>query len=204
MAFNSRSAGGPRRGRRRPYGQRRDGGQEGSGLQHRVVGNVSFLLPTERQAAIGLGTCLENLQRQWRQEGHLAALWQAWPRVAGAQLASHCRPLTFFSGVLTVGAAPGPWLQGLVFARHQLLGSLRGAGFPVREVRVQQFHAQPLPPAAGEVEADVWARHPSRIDVHGLADCPSCQRPAPSGEMALWGSCSFCRRAQLSERLADG
>jgi hypothetical protein len=99
-----------------------------------------------------------------------------------------------------VGAAPGPWLQGLLYTRHQLLGALRGAGFPVREVRVCQHHGMPLPPDAGSLEADVWARHPSRIDIHGLADCPACSRPAPAGEMALWGTCGFCRRATLSER----
>jgi hypothetical protein len=35
--------------------------------------------------------------------------------------------------------------------------------------------------------------------VHGMATCPSCGSPAPAGEMALWGHCSFCRRAQLTE-----
>jgi predicted nucleic acid-binding Zn ribbon protein len=172
-------------------------------LHQRTVGNLSLLLPSPAAPAVGLSACLEDLQRQWQRDGHLAALWQAWPRLAGAQLAPHCRPLTLQGGVLTVGAAPGPWLQGLLYTRHQLLGALRGAGFPVKEVRVQQNFGQPLPPAAGELEADVWARHPSRIDVHGLADCPACHRPAPTGEMALWGTCSFCRRSQLSERFTD-
>lgn len=188
-----------------PRGRRRRGrssipsGQQ-SGLQQRVIGNVSLLLPSPPAPAVGLASCLDHLQQQWKRQGHLAALWQAWPRLAGAQLAPHCRPLTLQGGVLTVGATPGPWLQGLIYSRHQLLGALRGAGFPVREVRVQQHHAHPLPAAGGELEADVWARHPSRMDVHGQADCPKCQRPAPTGEMALWGTCSFCRRAQLSLR----
>lgn len=174
-------------------------GQNGAPEQ-RVIGNVSLLLPPPPAPAVGIASCLDDLQQQWRRDGHLAAIWQAWPRLAGAQLAAHCRPLTLLGGVLTVGAAPGPWLQGLLYTRHQLLGALKGAGFSVREVRVQQHHAQPLPQAAGELEADVWARHPSRMDVHGHADCPSCRRPAPTGEMALWGTCSFCRRAQLSNR----
>jgi len=105
------------------------------------------------------------------------------------------------AGVLTVGAAPGPWLQGLLYTRHQLLGALKGAGFPVREVRVRQHYDQPLPPDSGTLEAEVWARHPSRIDIQGLSDCPTCGRPAPSGEMALWSTCGFCHRADLSERL---
>jgi predicted nucleic acid-binding Zn ribbon protein len=134
----------------------------------------------------------------------LAGLWQAWPRIAGSQLAPHCRPLNLRGGVLTVGAAPGPWLQALQYNRHQLLGALRGAGFSVRELRFRQHHGDPSPPPGSEVEAEVWARHPSRIDVHGLADCPACGRPAPTGEMALWGHCGFCRRNALADQGIDG
>ncbi|MFN9546541.1 MAG: DUF721 domain-containing protein [Cyanobacteriota bacterium] len=187
-------------GRRRPGNGPRRGGQNRA-LQGRRVGTLSLLLPSPPAPAEGIGACLADLQQQWRRDGHLAALWQAWPRLAGAQLAPHCRPLSLVGGVLTVGAAPGPWLQGLLYTRHQLLGALRGAGFSVREVRVCQHHGQPLPPDAGTIEAEVWARHPSRTDIHGLADCPSCDRPAPTGEMALWGTCGFCRRAALSKRL---
>jgi len=190
-------------GRRRRGNLARQRGQHPA-LQGRVVGNVSLLLPAPPAAAEGIGTCLADLQHQWRRDGHLAALWQAWPRLAGAQLAPHCRPLTLVGGVLTVGAAPGPWLQGLLYTRHQLLGALRGAGFPVREVRVSQHHEQPLAPVAGTLEAEVWAQHPSRIDIHGLSDCPACGRPAPTGEMALWGTCGFCRRVKLSERSSGG
>jgi predicted nucleic acid-binding Zn ribbon protein len=188
----------PRSRRRRP-----PGGPDNPPAGRRV-GNLSLLLPPPPAPAVSLNACLEDLQQQWRHGGHLAALWQAWPRLAGPQLAPHCRPLTLAGGVLTVGAAPGPWLQGLQYTRHQLLGALKGAGFPVREVRVCQHHAPPLPPDAGSVEAEVWARHPSRGDIHGLADCPACGRPAPTGEMALWGMCGFCRRAALSERVPGG
>lgn len=190
----------PLSGRRRGSGPQRRAGRPPA-LERRLVGNLSLLLPPPPAAAEGLGACLADLQRQWQREGHLAALWQQWPRLAGAQLAPHCRPLTLVGGVLTVGAAPGPWLQGLLYTRHQLLGVLRGAGFAVREVRVRQVHDAAAPPITGELEADVWARHPSRIDVHGQSDCPRCGRPAPSGEMALWGTCSFCHRAELSGRV---
>jgi predicted nucleic acid-binding Zn ribbon protein len=189
-----------RNGRRRKGGSPRPTSASSEWRGHRV-GNLSLLLPSPPKPAEGLDSCLAQLQDQWRQKGHLAALWQAWPRLVGAQLAPHCRPLSMVGGVLTVGAAPGPWLQGLLYTRHQLLGSLRGAGFSVREVRVCQHHAVPSPPAAASLEADVWARHPSRIDIHGLADCPACGRPAPTGEMALWGTCGFCRRSTLSERV---
>jgi predicted nucleic acid-binding Zn ribbon protein len=167
-------------------------------VQTRQVGNVALLMPPARPPASALASCLDNLQQEWRREGHLAALWRDWPRIAGPQLAPHCRPLQLQGGLLTVGAAPGPWLQALQYNRHQLLGSLRGAGFSVRDVRVQQHHPG-APTTPGSLsEAEVWAVHPSRCDVHGLADCPACGRPAPAGEMARWGHCSFCRRADLA------
>ena len=50
----------------------------------------------------------------------------------------------------------------------------------------------------GLQEAEVWGAHPSRVDVHGMATCPRCSSPAPAGEMARWGYCSFCRQKQLA------
>jgi hypothetical protein len=188
--------------------QRRPARQRSSiapAAQTRRIGNLSLLLPPPRPPASPIAGCLAGLEEGWRREGSLAALWQAWPRIAGAQLAPHCRPLQLQGGLLTVGAAPGPWLQALQYNRHQLLGALRGAGFRLRDLRVQQHHPTAAPPPGSEAEAQVWARHPSRIDVHGLGDCPRCRRPAPKGEIALWGHCSFCRRQQLaSDAVGNG
>ena len=162
------------------------------------IGNLSLLIAAPKPPASAVASCLEALQRDWRRDGHMAALWQAWPRIAGPQLAAHCRPLQLQAGLLTVGAAPGPWLQALQYHRHQLLGALRGAGFTVRDLRLQQHYATAIPAAGSSLEAEIWARHPSRVDVHGQADCPECRRPAPAGEMARWGHCSFCRREWLA------
>ncbi len=164
----------------------------------RRLGTLSLLLPAPRPPATPVQDCLAGLEQQWQRQGHLAALWQRWPTLAGAQLAPHCRPLRLQGSRLTVGAAPGPWLQALQYHRHQLLASLRAAGFPVRELRVEQHHASPLAPPATAETQEVWARHPSRADVHGMASCPACGCPAPAGEMARWGHCSFCRRRQLA------
>jgi hypothetical protein len=68
----------------------------------------------------------------------------------------------------------------------------------VRDVRLRQVHGTPAVPLASQAEAQVWAAHPSRSDVHGMADCPACGRPAPTGEMARWGHCGFCRRERLA------
>ncbi|MFM8604468.1 MAG: DUF721 domain-containing protein [Cyanobium sp.] len=182
---------------RKPSGGRSSRG-EPSGSHSRRIGNLSLLLPAPRPPASPLAGCLADLDGNWRREGHLAALWQAWPRIAGPQLAPHCRPLQLQAGLLSVGAAPGPWLQALQYNRHQLLGALRGAGFSVRDLRIQQHHASPAVPLGSLEEQQVWDAHPSRSDVHGMADCPECGRPAPGGEMARWGHCSFCRRSRLA------
>jgi len=166
--------------------------------QSRRIGNLSLLVAAPMPPASAVASCLEAMEQQWQRDGHLAALWQAWPRIAGVQLAAHCRPLHLQAGLLTVGAAPGPWLQALQYHRHQLLGALRGAGFSVRDLRLQQHFASAIPAAGTSLEADIWARHPCRIDVHGQADCPACRRPSPAGEMARWGHCSFCRREWLA------
>ncbi|MEB3200415.1 MAG: DUF721 domain-containing protein [Synechococcaceae cyanobacterium] len=192
------AAAGPGRGR--PRRRLSTGRRRGSGpsLRMRRFGNLSLLLPSAAPPAQSLEGCLAALRRDWQQQGSEAALWLAWPDLAGPQLAPHCRPLQFRHGLLTVGALPGPWLQALQYNRHQLMGSLRAAGFAVRDLRVQQHHPQAMPPAASADAQDSWDRHPSRSDVHGMADCPDCARPAPVGEMARWGHCSFCRRARLA------
>ena len=162
--------------------------------QSRRQGSVTLLMPAPPASASPLVSCLAQLQGEWRAAGNLAALWQAWPKIAGPQLAPHCRPLSLRSGRLAVGASHPQWLQALRYNRHQLLGALRGAGFSVRDLTIQLHY-----PAAGQTsgalsEAAIWAAHPSRVDVHGLGTCPGCGRPAPKGEMGRWGHCSFCQR----------
>ncbi|MCX5945759.1 MAG: DUF721 domain-containing protein [Cyanobacteria bacterium] len=162
--------------------------------QSRRQGSVTLLMPAPRASASPLSSCLDRLQGEWRSVGHLAALWQAWPKIAGPQLAPHCRPLSLRAGRLAVGASHPQWLQALRYNRHQLLGALRGAGFTVRDLTIQLHYPDALPTQAALSEAAIWAVHPSRVDVHGLGTCPDCGRPAPNGEMLRWGHCSFCQR----------
>ncbi|MFM8259193.1 MAG: DUF721 domain-containing protein [Vulcanococcus sp.] len=166
----------------------------------RRQGGVTVLLPAAAAPAQAVGPLLEQLQRQWQGDGHLAALWQAWPRLAGPQLAQHCRPLRLQNGRLTVGASHPQWLQALRYSRHQLLAALRAAGFALHDLQIQQHQAPPLPPPASELEQASWQQHPCRVDVHGMGNCGRCQRPAPAGELQRWGHCSFCQR----ERMAAG
>ena len=162
--------------------------------QSRRQGSVTLLMPAPPASASPLASCLAQLQGEWRAAGNLAALWQAWPKIAGPQLAPHCRPLSLRSGRLAVGASHPQWLQALRYNRHQLLGALRGAGFSVRDLTIQLYYPEASQTPGALSEAAIWAVHPSRVDVHGLGTCPSCGRPAPNGEMLRWGHCSFCQR----------
>lgn len=164
--------------------------------QRRRLRGLELLQPAPPVPAAALQDCLNQLRTQWVREGSLAGLWQDWPQIAGQRLAPHCRPLRLQRGVLTVGASHPQWRQALQYNRLQLLAALKSAGHAVRDLRIQQHHnphkGQP------ESEASIWARHPSRIDVHGMGNCPACGRPAPNGEMKLWEVCGFCHRQRLA------
>lgn len=174
--------------------------------QSRRQGSFTLLQPAPPAPAqaLALASVLADLQHQWRGEGHLAALWQAWPRIAGPQLAQHCRPLRLQGRRLSVGASHPQWLQALRFNRHQLLGALQAAGFAVQELQIQQHHSQPLPAPGSENEAACWAQHPSRVDVFGMGRCSLCGSPAPAGELQRWGHCSFCQRERMDNGVAMG
>ena len=172
--------------------------------QTRRQGDVNVLVPPPRPPINGITSCLEQLQQHWKADGSLAALWNAWPKIAGPQLAPHCQPLQLRGGRLVVGASHPQWLQALRFNKHQLLGALRGAGFSVKDLVFQHHLGQPLPAAGTEQEAQVWAQHPSRVDVFGMGSCQACGRPAPRGELQRWGHCSFCQRLLMDEGIAMG
>lgn len=141
-----------------------------------------------------LGRCLEVLSDDWRRDGGLAGLWQAWPRIVGSPLADHCRPLRLQGGVLWVGADHPSWLQALRFSRHQLLGALRAAGHPVRDLRIEQREAVRASPTAVDLTISDWESHPSRPRQCSMVTCPACRCPAPPGELERWGRCAFCQR----------
>ena len=152
--------------------------------QRRRFGLGEVLVPPQAQPVQPLVECLESLRSTWRREGSLAALWQDWPQLAGRPLADHCKPLNLSHGVLTVGARHPQWRQALQYSKPQLLAAVRSAGHAVRDLRIQQHH--PSPTADLDTEESVWARHPSRIDVHGMASCPcSCWRDGTLGPLRV-------------------
>ena len=153
--------------------------------------------PKPRPPARPLHQCLGDLQGQWQQQGNLGALWQAWPQLAGPQLAPHCRPLELRGRTLVIGAAQPQWLQALRYSRHQLLAVLQSRGFPVQNLHfMQQDLPAPVEPFSQELERN-WKQHPSRQSA-GMAVCPACLAPAPVGELERWGRCALCLRQDNS------
>ena len=153
--------------------------------------------PKPRPPARPLQQCLGEIKSQWQQQGSLGALWQAWPQLAGPQLAPHCRPLELRGRTLVVGAAQPQWLQALRYSRHQLLAVLQSRGFAIQALHlVQQDMPEAVEPFSQELERN-WLVHPSRQSA-GMATCPSCQSPAPAGELQRWGRCALCLRQDSS------
>ena len=147
--------------------------------------------------ASDLSSCLDSVKKAWQREhNNIAALWQDWSKLAGEPLASNCKPIELRRGTLVIGATHPQWLQALQYNRMQLLARIKAKGYAIRDLRIQLYQAT-KPRKKLENEQSIWGRHPSRIDVHGLAKCNQCNSPAPAGEMALWGMCGFCRRKNI-------
>ncbi len=143
-----------------------------------------------------LSNCLNQLKTEWSKNKNVAALWQDWSKIAGDKLSSHCKPLTFQGGILTIGAQHPQWRQALIFNRNQLIAALRAEGHIISDLRVKQhYHQQPM---LQKDEMVIWANHPSRWDIHGKTICPKCRAPSPTGEISLWTKCGLCRRKDLS------
>ena len=143
-----------------------------------------------------ISQCLEKIKTSWIKKGSLGGLIQDWKKITGTQLASNCTPLHIHNKVLTVGASHPQWRQALLYNRIQLIKSLKSHGYNIKEIRIQQYY--PVALVKGENEKEIWSKHPSRTDIHGLSTCQICKAPSPNGEINLWGKCCFCRRKELN------
>tara|TARA_B100000029_G_C17575944_1_gene958164 strand:- start:10 stop:552 length:543 start_codon:yes stop_codon:yes gene_type:complete len=162
--------------------------------ERKKFGSGEILQEASPPLASSISSCLKNIKKTWQQKSNsIAGLSQDWSTIAGEPLASNCRPLNLRRGMLVIGANHPQWLQALQYNRIQLLARLQTNGYAIRDLRIQQYHPVPTKKQL-ESEYTIWERHPSRVDVHGLAKCNKCNSPAPAGEMALWGMCGFCRR----------
>ncbi len=165
--------------------------------EQKRIGQVTFLQKPVPAATSRISNCLDDLKSSWRKKGALAAIWQEWSIIAGPQLAKNSRIIGFRNGILIIGASHPQWLQALLYNRTQLLAAIKAKGHKVKILKIEHHPENNFKKLEGE--SVIWAKHPSRIDIHGLKNCNLCGNPAPVGETTLWGKCSFCRRKELSK-----
>ena len=154
---------------------------------------------TKSKSISNLSSCLEEMRVALGRKSDIAKIIENWPNLVGEQLSRNCSPLRIQQGTLFIGAEQAQWRQALIYSRMKLLANIKSSGHEIKDIRIQQHYHSKIKDSR-EDQQSIWERHPSRTDVHGIATCSSCNSPAPAGEMALWGKCGFCRRANLDER----
>ena len=83
------------------------------------------------------GLCLAERLRE-------AEIWQVWPDVVGATVASRAQPLRIINGTLTVAVSSAPWIQELRFMTGMIREKLnsRLGGEVVREIMLKSGKIQ--------------------------------------------------------------
>ncbi len=160
-------------------------------------GKGEILEEASPEQASSLFSCLEDLKVKWKKKQNLASIWQDWPQLVGKQIANNCLPISLKGGILVIGSSHPQWRQAIQYNRPQLVAAFRAAGHEVKDIRIKQHYRKATPSL--ETEKAIWGKHPSRTDIHGIAQCNYCKTPSPAGEMALWGKCGFCRRKDLAQ-----
>jgi predicted nucleic acid-binding Zn ribbon protein len=82
---------------------------------------------TRRRAPRQLGAALHPARRRARPRTLLAAVQEAWPRVAGEGVAEQADPVAERDGRVTVACRSATWAQELDLLQSELLERLNGA-----------------------------------------------------------------------------
>jgi len=109
-----------------------------------------------------LGAVLAKLvkARGWQQPAAEGAVFGAWERMVGADVAAHCRPIKLVDGELTVEAESTAWATQLRLLAAKLLVQIAAEAGPNVVTRMH-IHG----PAAPS-----WSRGPRRISGRGPRD----------------------------------
>jgi predicted nucleic acid-binding Zn ribbon protein len=109
-----------------------------------------------------LGSVLAKLvkTRGWQRPAAEGAVFGAWERVVGADVAAHCRPVKLVDGELTVEAESTAWATQLRLLTKKLLGQIAAEVGPNVVTRMR-IHG----PAAPS-----WSRGPRRVAGRGPRD----------------------------------
>jgi predicted nucleic acid-binding Zn ribbon protein len=98
--------------------------------------------------------------RGWQQPVAEGAVFGAWERVVGPDVAAHCRPIRLSDGELTVEAESTTWATQLRLLASRLIGQIAAEVGPNVVTRMR-IHG----PAAPS-----WARGPRRVAGRGPRD----------------------------------
>jgi predicted nucleic acid-binding Zn ribbon protein len=117
--------------------------------------------PDPRDPAL-FGDVLAKLvkARGWQQPAAEGAVFGAWERVVGADVASHCKPIKLADGELTIEAESTAWATQLRLLAAKLLVKIAGEVGP-GVVKKLHIHG----PAAPS-----WSRGPRRVSGRGPRD----------------------------------
>ncbi len=98
--------------------------------------------------------------RGWQQPAAEGAVFGAWERVVGPDLAAHCRPIKLVDGELTVEAESTAWATQLRLLAGRLLGQIAKQVGPNVVTRLH-IHGPSAP---------TWSRGPRRVPGRGPRD----------------------------------
>jgi predicted nucleic acid-binding Zn ribbon protein len=108
------------------------------------------------------GALLARLVRNrgWQQSAAEGAVFGAWERVVGEEIAAHCRPIKLADGELTIEAESTAWATQLRLLVGKILGQIAGEVGP-GVVKRLHIHGPAVPS---------WSRGPRRIAGRGPRD----------------------------------
>lgn len=131
-------------------------------MRRRRAGDAGNKAPRDGRDPLLLGDEMERLMRDrgWKVDVAVGSVMGRWPEIVGPEVAQHCHPVTFDSGVLTVRADSTAWLVQLQLLEATIMGRLEaetGKG-TVTALKL----VGPSAPA--------WSKGPRRVDGRGPRD----------------------------------
>ena len=139
--------------------------------------------------------CLDDFKKSWEDLDKLSKLNENWEKLIGLELSRACKPLKIEQKTLVIKVNHPQWRQALIYNKHRLKECIRRFGINLNEIKIiQNYEVKTLDKKDINTKT-VWDNHPSRIkNSNNMVVCKICNSPAPKGEIARWGKCTFCWR----------
>ena len=144
-----------------------------------------------------LKICLDNFKKSWEDLDKLSMISENWKLLIGLELFEECKPLKIEKRILTVMVNHPQWRQALIYNKHKLKEGIEKIGIKLNDIKIIQNYETKAVNLKSINANVVWDKHPSRIRKDNMSECKFCYCPAPKGEIARWGKCTFCWRKTL-------